>query len=115
MAYWYSKSAITLRLYRAITNHPIMPGNVSFDLSLELPSRGSRRIGRDLHRQLRAAIVGGRLQSGLRLPSTRELAGMLGVSRNTVVNAYDLLLAEGYVGAVGRGGTRVASFLSRPS
>src|ERR1041384_8076652 len=112
MAYWYSKSAITSHFCRSNAS---MSGNVAFDLSLELPPRGSRRMGRDLHRQLRAAIVGGRLQSGRRWPSTRELARTLGVSRNTVVNAYDLLLAEGYVGAVGRGGTRVASFLSVPA
>jgi GntR family transcriptional regulator/MocR family aminotransferase len=72
-------------------------------------------MGRDLHRQLRSAIVGGRLQPGLRLPATRELAGALGVSRNTVVAAYDLLLSEGYVSARGRGGTIVADFLSAPS
>ena len=71
-------------------------------------------MGRDLHRQLRSAIVGGRLQPGLRLPATRELAAALGISRNTVVTAYDLLLSEGYVSARGRGGTLVADFLSRP-
>lgn len=52
------------------------------------------------------------MQSGVRLPSTRELARALGVSRNTVVTAYDLLLSEGYVRAAGRAGTRVARFMS---
>jgi GntR family transcriptional regulator/MocR family aminotransferase len=48
---------------------------------------------------------------GLRLPSTRALAGDLGVSRNTVVTAFDQLLAEGYVESrVGRG-TRVSHTL----
>ncbi|HTS21271.1 MAG TPA: PLP-dependent aminotransferase family protein [Casimicrobiaceae bacterium] len=87
----------------------------SLDLSIELPPSGSRRVGRELHKQLRAAIVGGRLKPGLRLPSTRELAGALGVSRNTVLNAYDLLLSEGYVRAAGRAGTTVATLLARPS
>jgi len=86
--------------------------NTTVDLAIDLPARGSRQVGRDLHLQLRAAIVGGRLRAGLRLPSTRELAAGLGVSRNTVVNAYDLLLSEGYVRARGRGGTVVADFLS---
>ena len=95
------------------------PGRVSttpvFDLSLDLPASGSRRIGRELHRQLRMAIVGGRLQPGLRLPSSRDLARSLDVSRNTVISAYDLLMSEGYVHAAGRAGTRVADFLpARP-
>jgi len=85
-----------------------------FDLAIELPARGSRQLGRDLHRQLRSAIVGGRLHPGVRLPATRELAAALDVSRNTVVTAYDLLLSEGYVRAGGRAGTVVADFLSAP-
>src|SRR5215472_3159951 len=87
---------------------------LSFDLAIDLPTRGSRRLGRDLHRQLRSAIVGGRLQTGVRLPATRELAAALSVSRNTVVTAYDLLLSEGYVRAAGRAGTVVADLLSPP-
>src|SRR5215470_13279632 len=89
-------------------------GRASFDLAIDLPARGSRQLGRDLHRQLRSAIVGGRLQPGVRLPATRELAAALEVSRNTVVTAYDLLLSEGYVRADGRAGTVVADFLSPP-
>jgi GntR family transcriptional regulator / MocR family aminotransferase len=91
---------------------PIRAVENAFDLSIDLPASGSRRVGRELHRQLRAAILGGRLQSGLRLPSTRDLATTLGVSRNTVVTAYDLLLSEGYVRTAGRGGTQVARFLT---
>ena len=82
------------------------------DMSFDLPSAGSRRIGDELHRQLRAAIVGGRLQPGVRLPSSRELAAGLGISRNTVVGAYDLLLSEGYVRASGRAGTVIANVLA---
>ncbi|HVP88286.1 MAG TPA: PLP-dependent aminotransferase family protein [Casimicrobiaceae bacterium] len=92
---------------------PISRGNL--DLAIDLPARGSRRVVRELHRQLRAAIVGGRLRPGLRLPASRELASALNVSRNTIVNAYDLLLAEGYVSAKGRAGTIVVDFLSVPS
>ena len=87
------------------------PNHPAFDLAIELPPRTSRQRGRDLHRQLRAAIVGGRLQPGVQLPATRELAAALGVSRNMVVAAYDRLLSEGYVSAGGRAGTRVADFL----
>jgi GntR family transcriptional regulator/MocR family aminotransferase len=63
---------------------------------------------RSLHRQLRAAIADGRLRPGLRLPATRSFAERLGVSRNTVIAAYDLLLSEGYIEGRGGSGTYVA-------
>ncbi len=66
---------------------------------------------RQLYDYLREAILSGRLAGGLRLPSTRALSGELGVSRNTVVSAFDQLLAEGYMeGKVGAG-TYVARVL----
>jgi GntR family transcriptional regulator/MocR family aminotransferase len=55
------------------------------------------------------------LQPGLRLPATRALATALGVSRNTAVAAYDLLLSEGYLVARQGAGTYVANALPRPS
>jgi len=79
-------------------------------LPISLPERGSRLL-RDLHRQLRAAIINGRLRPGARLPSTRVLAASCGLSRNTAVAAYELLLSEGYVAARGGSGTRVAVLL----
>src|SRR5262245_50048441 len=61
-----------------------------------------------LHRQLyegvRAAILDRRLLPGTRLPSSRILASELSVSRNTVVEAFLQLFAEGYIeGRVGAG------------
>jgi GntR family transcriptional regulator/MocR family aminotransferase len=47
--------------------------------------------------QLRDAIRHNRIPSGTRLPSSRQLSEQLAVSRNTVVRAYDGLVAEGYV------------------
>jgi GntR family transcriptional regulator/MocR family aminotransferase len=59
---------------------------------------------RQLYDGLREAILAGRLVPGARLPASRCLALELGVSRNTVLNAYDQLLAEGYVeGRIGSG------------
>jgi GntR family transcriptional regulator / MocR family aminotransferase len=56
---------------------------------------------------LRQAITNGSFPPGYRLPSTRSLAGRLQVSRNTVLNAYEELAAEGFVeGRIGSG-TRV--------
>lgn len=83
-------------------------------LPIDLPARGSRLLLRDLHRQLRAAITNGRLRPGARLPSTRALAVACGVSRNTAVAAYELLLSEGYVVARSGSGTRVANSLPLP-
>src|ERR1044072_175168 len=59
---------------------------------------------RQLYDGVRKAILNGQLRPGIRLPSTRELASELGVSRNTVMNAFEQLLAEGYLeGQVGSG------------
>src|SRR5260370_22259924 len=49
--------------------------------------------------QLRAAITRGRIARGTKLPSSRRLSEQLGVSRNTVVRAYEELCSEGYVEA----------------
>jgi GntR family transcriptional regulator / MocR family aminotransferase len=59
---------------------------------------------RQLYDEFRAAILAGRLKAGNKLPPTRELANELGVSRNTVMAAYDQLRSEGYIeGRVGSG------------
>jgi GntR family transcriptional regulator/MocR family aminotransferase len=59
-----------------------------------------RRLQRPLYRQIydgyRKAILDGSLRAGQRLPSTRALAGELGISRIPVLSAYAQLLAEGY-------------------
>ncbi|HEY9132460.1 MAG TPA: PLP-dependent aminotransferase family protein [Dyella sp.] len=86
-----------------------------FEFPLELPGPGSRQRQAALHAQLRAAILDGRLKPGARLPATRELSLALGVSRNTVVAAYDLLLSEGYVVARHGAGNYVADIASRPA
>jgi GntR family transcriptional regulator/MocR family aminotransferase len=84
-----------------------------FEFPLELPDRGSRQRLAALHGQLHAAILDGRLKAGLRLPATRSLAAALGVSRNTVVAAYDLLLSEGYIVARRGAGNFVADVAAR--
>jgi GntR family transcriptional regulator/MocR family aminotransferase len=80
-----------------------------FALALDLPPPGSRRLTHELRAQLRTAIVHGRLKAGLRLPSTRALAATLGVSRNTVMAAYESLAGEGYVVTRPAGATHVAA------
>ena len=57
------------------------------------------------------SILGGEVAPRTRLPSTRQLAEQLGISRMTVVNAYEQLLAEGYVEGRTGAGTFVAAKL----
>lgn len=65
------------------------------------PQRG---LARQLYQALRERILDGRLQSRTRLPASRDLANLLGISRNTVTRAFDQLYAEGYIeGRIGAG------------
>ncbi|MEW4489509.1 PLP-dependent aminotransferase family protein [Thalassoglobus sp. JC818] len=64
-----------------------------------------------LEQQIRRAIVDRRLPAGSRIPSSRNLAKLLNVSRNTVLTAYDQLISEGYLKSSGGSGTRVATVL----
>jgi GntR family transcriptional regulator/MocR family aminotransferase len=61
-----------------------------------------------LYAHMRAAILSGELRGGMKLPSTRALAEELNISRNTVLNAYRQLLAEGYLEGREGSGTFVA-------
>jgi GntR family transcriptional regulator/MocR family aminotransferase len=58
--------------------------------------------------QLQAAVTGGVLRAGDRLPSSRDLAATLGVSRTVVTNAYARLFAEGWLEGRHGSGTYVA-------
>jgi len=64
---------------------------------------------RRLYESLRGAILSRGLAPGERLPSSRDLAVELGMSRNTVLSALNQLLAEGYVEATIGSGTFVSS------
>ena len=57
----------------------------------------SEPLFRQVYACLRKAILSGGFPAGERLPSTRDLAEQLGISRTVVVLAYDHLLAEGFV------------------
>src|SRR5262245_8121466 len=73
-------------------------------LTAVLDPRSPEPLFRQLYEALRRGILAGRPGPGARLPATRTLAGELGVSRTTVVSAYEQLLAEGYLtGRVGAG------------
>src|SRR6266702_5719500 len=65
---------------------------VAFHVSLV----GRTDLSGEIYRQIRQAILEGRLRPGERLSPTRELAAALRVSRSTVTIAYEILLAEGF-------------------
>ena len=67
-----------------------------------------------LYQQLRSAILSRRLRPGTKLPSTRELASQLGVSRSAAVAAYEQLFAEGYTSSRHGSGTYISSDLPEP-
>lgn len=81
-------------------------------MNLMIPLREDEPLGRQLYSGLRAAIVSGTLKPGDRLPSTRDLAEQLGVSRTIVLLAFEQLLAEGYVEGRRGSGTYVAPGIS---
>ena len=70
--------------------------------------RGASARYRCLYESLRQAILDLRLPPGGRLPSSRELATDLSLSRNTVSSAFDQLIAEGYIEARAGSGCYVA-------
>src|SRR5438270_13575426 len=61
-----------------------------------------------LYQQIRLRIISGALSAGARLPSTRDLTGQLRVSRNTIVYAFDRLVAKGYREGRRRSSIRIA-------
>jgi GntR family transcriptional regulator/MocR family aminotransferase len=72
--------------------------------ALPLERGSATPLFRQLYLQLRDAILAGRFGPGVQLPPTRELCSLLAVSRQTVLAAYDQLMAEGYLrGTTGRG------------
>jgi GntR family transcriptional regulator / MocR family aminotransferase len=83
-----------------------MPNRSSFVTlpTIALDQTSALPLYRQLYNALRGAILAGQLKAGARLPATRALANALAISRNTVMNAYAQLLAEGYIeGEVGSG------------
>ncbi|HYL84505.1 MAG TPA: winged helix-turn-helix domain-containing protein [Candidatus Angelobacter sp.] len=87
--------------------------------TLRMPLLALERFAGPLHRRvylaLREAIRSGGFGNSGRLPSTRALAKMLGISRHTVLSAYDRLAEEGYTSAKIGSGTRAAvTFVRAP-
>jgi len=101
--YW-DHTLVHLKSYRGI-----MPKTDTFQDLMLRERKQNQELWRWLYVELRSAILDGRLKAGTRLPSTRSLADQYGLSRGTVVAAFNQLQAEGYVSSEASAGTFVAS------
>src|SRR5215813_12102958 len=86
---------------------------LSPELLVRLDRSASQPLRAQLEASLREAIRDGRLRGGERLPSSRELARELGVSRGMVQECYGQLLAEGYLTSRTGSATQVADIKER--
>lgn len=85
---------------------PALPPPETLDIALSRTAKVP--LSAQIHAALRDAIRDGRLAGGARLPSWRDLAVQLGVSRGTVRDAYERLIDEQLAVGLGAAGTRVA-------
>src|ERR1700726_444310 len=84
-------------------------------IDMQLDRKARTPLHRQLYSQIRDLIVDGRLPSGSSLPSSRAVASTFGVSRSTVVVAFEQLALEGFIcGRVGDA-TRVAEVTLKQS
>ena len=81
------------------------------DFVITLDSNSLLPLHQQLYEELRRCILSGRLLPGKRIPSTRQLAKSLGISRTTVTQTYDQLLSEGYIETIVGSGTFVCTQL----
>lgn len=79
---------------------------------IALDAAGGLSLARQLYERIKKMILHGELAAGVKLPSSRALSGELSVSRNTVLEAYDQLIAEGYLETRHGSGTVVAQGIS---
>lgn len=84
-------------------------------LSFELDPRAAVTLQTQLVGEISTSITSGRLAPGTRLPGTRSLSQQLGVSRNTVLQAFSALQAEGFVETREGAGTFVSEYWPEPA
>ena len=77
-------------------------------LGIILNRKSEVTLRRQIYAALKERMMDGALAAGEALPSTREMARQLGVSRSTVCEAYEMLIAEGFALSRGGAATRVA-------
>jgi|SRR5687767_8069455 DNA-binding transcriptional regulator YhcF (GntR family) len=82
---------------RGIFSHHVPIAKIQLKGQFAINRDRAEPLSLQIARQLQQAIEAGRVARGTRLPSTRSLARTLGVSRNTVLTAYEELAARGFV------------------
>lgn len=87
------------------------PGVALFSF-VDLNKKSPVPLFQQLNAQIRQAVLTGRLSSQMRLPSSRDLARELGVSRTTIITAFEQLVAEGYLESRVGSGTYVIDNLT---
>jgi len=93
---------------------PNVPSTMA-ELPIDLDRVGRKPLAAQIYAAIRETIETGRLGAGARLPSWRDLAAQLGVSRGTVRVANERLINEHFAIGMGGAGTRVAERPSRSS
>lgn len=82
-------------------------------LPLQVDIASKRPLHEQISEQLRGLIAGGTLRAGSYIPSSRQLAEQLGVSRNTVLLAFNRLASEGFIEATKGSHTYVSQIHAR--
>ena len=77
-------------------------------IGLPIDPSAAPALFEQIYETLRQRIVSGHIEAGSRLPPSRSFAEELGVSRTTIVTAYDQLIAEGFVQSRGGSGVYVS-------
>ena len=80
-----------------------------------LDSNETLPLYKQLYQQIREQVLSGRLSADAKLPSVRDMADRLSVSRNTVEGAYQDLYAEGYIYSKARSGYFVSALHQEPA
>ena len=77
-------------------------------LFFSINRQSEKTLTQQVYEQVRYRILTNEFQAGDRLPSSRELAANIGVSRNVILEAYDQLIIEGYIEVIPQSGTYVS-------
>ncbi len=77
-------------------------------LHIDIDKEKNVALYRQVYSAIRTQILEGRLKQSFKLPSTRQLAQSLGISRNAVIEAYEQLIAEGFIESVKGSGTFIS-------
>src|SRR5260370_29566849 len=116
----FNNSHFDVISYATLKPSPVKRTPASYLPPITLQDREGIPLYQQLYDWFRRAITGGQLRPGQRVPSTRNLAAELKISRMPVLGAFEQLLAEGYLETFVGAGTCVArsiphDTLSRPA